>query len=334
MSSRSSLQGSAHCSNASIVSSRPRYTGLKSPPTPRRRAAGMHLELGFASSRSSSRWVIACTHAWANASASIIGDDDRSRRAPPRRARADRRDGRGHPGERGEDRRLHRPRPRRRRQPGGVPRAGADRVSARGPAAEDAFPRRRGRRPRGAGRPDAGDRGAGGLSGAGRRRLQLGRRAGRRRGQGGLPQDLPAQLRRVRRAALLPGRRRARADRGERRHARPDHLRGHLGAGPARVRRGAGRGRGDREPLGLPVPRRQGRRAGADARPAGARQRGGRAVLQHDRRPGRAGLRRPQRRARPGWRAAGARTPVRGGARALHGRLERGHGRAAAGSAA
>src|SRR3712207_8291445 len=37
------------------------------------------------------------------------------------------------------------------------------------------------------------------------RRLQLGGRAGRRRGRGRLPQDAPAELRRVRRGALLPG---------------------------------------------------------------------------------------------------------------------------------
>ncbi len=58
-------------------------------------------------------------------------------------------------------------------------------------------------------------------------------RAGRRRGGGHLPQDAPAQLRRLRRAALLPGRHPPGERRPQRRDRRDHHLRGHLGAGPA-----------------------------------------------------------------------------------------------------
>ena len=80
------------------------------------------------------------------------------------------------------------------------------------------------------------------------------------------------ELRRLRRGPLLPGRHRAGADRAERDRDRAHDLRGHLGARPARHQRGA-RGRaGDREPVGLAVPRRQAARARADARPARPRQ--------------------------------------------------------------
>ncbi len=48
--------------------------------------------------------------------------------------------------------------------------------------------------------------------------------------QGDLPQDAPAQLRRLRRGPLLPGRAEAGGHRGRRRHGRADDLRGHLGA--------------------------------------------------------------------------------------------------------
>ena len=69
--------------------------------------------------------------------------------------------------------------------------------------------------------------------------------------QGRLPQDGAAELRRVRRAALLPGRRRRRGARARRRTPRPDDLRGHLDARAAGVRRGAG-GRGaDPQRLGV-----------------------------------------------------------------------------------
>ena len=53
---------------------------------------------------------------------------------------------------------------------------------------------------------------------------------------------------------------------------RPHDLRGHLEPGAARVRRGAGGRVADREPLALPLPPRQGRRARADDRPARPRQ--------------------------------------------------------------
>ena len=89
-----------------------------------------------------------------------------------------------------------------------VPRARADRLPARGPAAQGALPRRRGAALARARARDRGDRRGRRLPRARRGRLQRGRRARRRRGARGLPQGLPAQLRRVRRAALLPGRRR------------------------------------------------------------------------------------------------------------------------------
>ena len=54
---------------------------------------------------------------------------------------------------------------------------------------------------------------------------------------------------------------------------RADDLRGRLAAGPARDRPGPRRGAADRQPLGVAVPRRQGARAGGDARHARARQR-------------------------------------------------------------
>ena len=71
------------------------------------------------------------------------------------------------------------------------------------------------------------------------------------RGAGGLPQDVPAELRGVRRAALLPGRRCPGGDPRRRNDHRPHGLRGHLGTGPAGERRGAGRRGGDREHLRL-----------------------------------------------------------------------------------
>ena len=87
--------------------------------------------------------------------------------------------------------------------------------------------------------------------------------------------------------------------RGRRRQGRPDDLRGHLGARAADDRRGAGRRAADRQHLRLALPRRQGRRARADDRPARARQpRRGR-LLRAGRRPGRARLRRPLVRRRP-----------------------------------
>ena len=128
------------------------------------------------------------------------------------------------------------------------------------------------------------DRRAGRLPRARRRRLQLRRGAGRRA-------RWPAVYRKIHlpnygvfdeqryfQAGERPGDLRA-----ERRDARPHDLRGHLGARAARHLRGARRRRGDREPVRLALPRRQGRRARADARPARPRQPRRGAVLQHRR---------------------------------------------------
>ena len=132
--------------------------------------------------------------------------------------------------------------------------------------------------------------------------------------QGRLPQGGAPELRRVRRAALLPGRRGRRGARARRRAPRPDDLRGHLDARPAGLRRGAGRRGADPQRLGVPVPRGQGRRARADADPARARQPVGRRVLQPRRRPGRAGLRRPFAADRPRGNGARPLAAVRRGA--------------------
>ena len=168
-----------------------------------------------------------------------------------------------------------------------------------------------------------GHRRDGRLPGAGRGRLQHRGRARRRRRCRRLPQDVPAELRSVRRAALLPVGRGGRDRRGERRADRHQRVRGHLGARPAGDERGA-RGRaGDREPVGLAVPGRLRRPARADAHPARRRlPRGGR-VREHGRRAGRAGLRRPQPRHRPGRPRDRPRAPVRGVAHALHDRPAR-----------
>ena len=174
-----------------------------------------------------------------------------------------------------------------------------------------------------AGDRDEGDRRGGRLPGAGRGRLQHGGGAGRRRRRGGLPQDVPAQLRRLRRAALLPVRRRGRDRRGERRSHRDQRLRGHLGAGAAGDERGA-RGRaGDRQPVRVSVPRRLRRPPRADAHPARGRLSRGGGVREHGRRTGRARLRRPQPRHRPGRARSRPRPAVRGVAHALHDRPAR-----------
>ena len=134
-----------------------------------------------------------------------------------------------------------------------LPRARADRLPARGPAAQGALPRRRARRARAPRRRHARDRRDRRLSRARRGRPQLRRDPRRRRDPGQLPQAAPAQLRRLRRAALLPARRARRDDRRRRRHGRPDDLRGHLAARAAAVGRGAvGRAR-DRQPVGVAV---------------------------------------------------------------------------------
>ena len=135
---------------------------------------------------------------------------------------------------------------------------------------------------------------------AGRRRRRLPPRpqlaggARRRRRAGDLPQEPAAQLRRLRRAALLHPRRRA-GDRGHRRHpGRPDDLRGLLGRGPAGLDRGRRRRDADRQPLRLALPPRQGPRArGALRRPRPLLRHPLR-LLQPGRRPGRARLRRPE----------------------------------------
>ena len=192
------------------------------------------------------------------------------------------------------------------------------------------LPGRRRRRASGARGPDPGDRRRGGLPGEGRGRLQQRRGAGRRRRGGHLPQDVPAELRGLRRAALLPVRRRGGDRRAERRADRAQHLRGHLGAGPAGDDRGA-RGRaGDPEPVRLPLSPRRGRRARAHADPARGGQPHGRGLREHGGRPGRARLRRPQPRDRPGRPDPGQGAAVRGGAHHLHHRPARDHGRTAA----
>ena len=138
----------------------------------------------------------------------------------------------------------------------------------------------------------------------------------RRRGEGDLPQAVPAELRRLRRGPLLPARPRSRAAALRRDARRPDHLRGHLAARAARDRSRARRRAPRPEHLGLAVPRRQGRRARGDARDAGARQLVLDRVRERRGRPGRAHLRRPQPRARRGRRGRRARARLRGGAAA------------------
>ena len=68
---------------------------------------------------------------------------------------------------------------------------------------------------------------------------------------GGLPQDVPAQLRRLRRAALLPERAAPGGVRARRRDRGGHGVRRHLGAGPSGHHRGPGRRAADREPVGV-----------------------------------------------------------------------------------
>ena len=187
-----------------------------------------------------------------------------------------------------------------RRRPRRLPRADAERLSARGSAPEDELSRCRCGRARRARVADPRDRRAGRLPGACRGRLQRGGGARRRRGGGRLPQDVPAELRRVRRAALLPVRRRGRDLRAERHPDRDQYLRGHLGARSARHDGGTRRRPGDRQPVRLPLPRglRPAPRAHVGA--TGGRLSGGGHLRQHGRRPGRARVRRAQPRDRPG----------------------------------
>ncbi|CAA9494224.1 MAG: NAD synthetase / Glutamine amidotransferase chain of NAD synthetase, partial [uncultured Solirubrobacteraceae bacterium] len=254
----------------------------------------------------------------------------RPRRAPPAGARTDQRP-RGRP--RGQHRahpRAHRARPRRGGRDRALPRAGRHRLSPRGPAPARALPAGDGRGARLPGRGRPGHRRAGRLPGALGRRLQRAGRAGRGRAALDLPQDPPAQLRRLRRAPVLPGRRERRHPRHRRRPRRPDHLRGHVGARPARLRRGARGSVADPQRLGLPVSRRQGRRARAHDRPAGARQHLRGRLLQPGRRPGRAHLRRAFLRGRPRRSRAGPGAAVRGVAAHRHRRPAGGHQRTAA----
>ena len=195
-----------------------------------------------------------------------------------------------------------------------LPRARADRLSARGPAAQGALPRRR---PRRAGAPRRRHDGIVAIVGYPERaedvhnaaavladgRLQASYRK----------QHLPNygvfdELR-----YFQPGER-GRDDRGRRRHRRADDLRGHLAARPAAVRRGAVRRARDRQPLRLAVPRRQGRAARADDPAARARRARRGRVLRARRRPGRARLRRPLGRRRPRGHGDRAGAAVRGGA--------------------
>ena len=145
------------------------------------------------------------------------------------------------------------------------------------------------------------------------RPLQRLRRLRGRRGEGDLPQAVPAQLRRLRRGPLLPGRARARPPALRRDAGRADGLRGHLAAGPAGDRPRARRRARRREHLGLAVPPRQGRGARGDARHAGARQLVLDRVRERRRRPGRADLRRAQPRPRRGRGDRRPRARVRGG---------------------
>ena len=125
-----------------------------------------------------------------------------------------------------------------------------------------------------------------------------------------LPQAPPAQLRRVRRAALLPARARRRRHRRRRRHASASRSARTSGyPGPARERRGAGRRAADRQHLRLALPRRQGRAPRAHARPARPATSSARRVLQPGRRAGRARLRRALVRRRPARRGARPRRP-------------------------
>ena len=136
----------------------------------------------------------------------------------------------------------------------------------------------------------------------------------RRRAARPLPQAVPAQLRRLRRAPLLRIRPRPRPPPHRRDADRADDLRGRLAARATRHRPRA-RGRAaDRQHLRVAVPRRQGRGPRGDARHPRAGQQLLPRLLQRRRRAGRADLRRPfggARRRGPGDRA-GAR--LRGGA--------------------
>ena len=109
---------------------------------------------------------------------------------------------------------------------------------------------------------------------------------------------LAAELRRLRRAALLPGRRRGGGPRPRGRARRPDGLRGHLGAGPPATAEALAGASLIVNTSASPYFAGKGRQR-ERCSPARARQPLRRRVLQHGRRPGRAGLRRALGRARP-----------------------------------
>ena len=116
-----------------------------------------------------------------------------------------------------------------------LPRAGAHRLPARGPAAQGALPApTRGPRVERSPPTAAGHRRGRRLPRARRGRLQRRGGAAPTAACGGLPQGQPAQLRRLRRACATSSRGpRRRARRRRRRHGRAHDLRGHLGPGAA-----------------------------------------------------------------------------------------------------
>ena len=222
---------------------------------------------------------------------------------------------------------------RRRRGPRPLPRARSDLLPARG-SAPAARLRARGEA---VARGDRGrdDRNLGARRGAVVRRRPLQRVCDlrRRRGEGGLPEALPAELRGVRRGALLRRRARPRAPAARRGTRRRDDLRGHVAARPAGDRPGARRRAAARQRLGLAVPRRQGAGARGDVPAARAGHVQLRRLRQRGRRPGRARLRRPL--VRPRRRGRGARPGawIRGGAARRRRRPDRGDRAAAVGDA-
>ena len=146
---------------------------------------------------------------------------------------------------------------------------------------------------------------------------------GRRRA-GRLPQAVPPELRRLRRAPLLRARPRAPAAPARRRAGRPDDLRGRLAARPPGHRSRARRRDAPRQPLGVALPRREGGGPRGDARHAGPGQRRLHRVLQPRRGAGRARLRRPLGRPRRRGRGRRTRARLRGGAARRRRRPDRG----------
>ena len=137
--------------------------------------------------------------------------------------------------------------------------------------------------------------------------------AGRRRPAGQLPQELPAQLQRLRRTALFHGRRGTRGRRCARRAGRTRHLRGRLGARPV-PGRGSRRRSGHRGAERLALRARQAAAPGVRPREPRPGNRRADRLRQLRRRPGRTRLRR--RLLRRGRRAASWRCVPRRSARA------------------